>query len=121
MKHHIVSVKTYVAVFLALMALTILTVSVAFKDFGMLNNVIAMTIAVIKMMLVVTIFMHLKYSARLLWLVAGAGIIWLIIMFSITLSDYRTREWLERPHSWSAQPAVDANAGHAPADGAAHH
>jgi len=120
MKHHIVSVKTYIAIFLALMVLTALTVYVAFQDFGFLNDVVAMTIAVIKMLLVVMIFMHLKYSARLLWLVAGAGIIWLIIMFGITLSDYRTREWLERPKAWVEQTLQESPADTA-AESGAHH
>jgi len=120
MKHHIVNVKTYIAIFLILMGLTALTVYVAFKDFGFLNDVVAMTIAVIKMLLVVMIFMHLKYSARLLWLVAGAGIIWLIIMFGITLSDYRTREWLERPKAWVEQ-AMQEPPADAATDSGAHH
>lgn len=120
MKHHIVSVKTYIGIFLALMALTALTVYVAFKDFGFLNDVVAMTIAVVKMLLVVMIFMHLKYSARLLWLVAGAGIIWLIIMFGITLSDYRTREWLEQPKAW-IEASMQEPADEAPAGSGGHH
>jgi len=120
MKHHIVDVKIYVAVFLALMVLTALTVFVAFKDFGFLNDVIAMSIAVIKMLLVVLIFMHLKYSARLLWLIAGAGLIWLVIMFGITLSDYRTREWLERPKAWVEETVFEQPAHQAPEAGAPH-
>ena len=107
MKHHIVSPKTYIAVFLALMFFTGLTVYVASIDFGVLNDVVAMSIAVIKMLLVASIFMHLKYSTKLLQLVAGAGVIWLIVMFSITLSDYRTRDWLQSVHPWSDTPVVE--------------
>ncbi len=107
MKHHIVSPKTYIAVFLALMVLTGLTVYVATIDFGVMNNVVAMSIAVIKMLLVALIFMHLAFSPKLLWLVACAGLIWLIVMFSITLSDYRTRDWLQSVHPWSDTPAVE--------------
>jgi cytochrome c oxidase subunit 4 len=120
MKHHIVSVKTYIGVFLALMVLTALTVAVAFKNFGFMNDVIALTIAVIKMMFVVMIFMHLKYSLKLLWLVAGAGILWLIIMFSLTLTDYRTREWLEQPKPWVEQPVAEHHAESVPEAGSHH-
>lgn len=110
MSHHVVSIKAYVAVFLALMVLTALTVYVANINFGFLNDVVAMSIAVVKMMLVIMIFMHLKYSARLLWLVAGSGFLWLLIMFALTLSDYRSREWIEsqvtRPDMWVASEAA---------------
>jgi len=120
MKHHIVSVKTYIAIFLILMVLTALTVAVAFKNFGFLNDVIALSIAVIKMLLVVMIFMHLLYSLRLLWLVAGAGLIWLVIMFALTLSDYRTRDWLEQPKAWVEQTVPETHAEKA-AESGAHH
>lgn len=117
MKHHIVSVKTYLAVFLLLMALTALTVYVAFIDFGhgLLNDLVAMTIAIIKAMFVVVIFMHLKYSAKLLWLIAGSSIVWLIVMIGLTLADYRSREWIEsqyhRAIPWEANPPIEQSVG----------
>lgn len=113
MHHPVVSVKTYVLVFLALMGLTALTVFVAFIDFGhgLLNDLVAMTIAVIKATLVLVIFMHLRYSARLLWLIAGSSVVWLIIMVGLTLTDYRSRDWLEsqyhRGMPWSANPVIE--------------
>ncbi len=106
MSHHVVGIKVYIAIFLSLMVLTGLTVWVAFINWGFMNDVVAMSIAVLKMTLVVLFFMHLKYQARLLWLIAGAGVIWLMIMFALTLSDYRSREWIEsaftRPVPWVA-------------------
>jgi cytochrome c oxidase subunit 4 len=55
------------------------------------NFVISMTISVVKTILIVLFFMHLKYSPRLLWLFAGAGLVWLIILIELSLSDYLTR------------------------------
>lgn len=113
MDHHVVSVKTYIAIFLALMVLTALTVYVAFLDFGhgLLNDLVAMTIAVAKALLVLVIFMHLKYSARILWLIAGSSVIWMIIMIGLTLADYKSRAWLEsqmqRGIEWVAHPAPE--------------
>ena len=114
MKHHVVSVKAYILVFLALMVMTGLTVYVAKIDFGPFNDVVALGIALIKMLLVATIFMHLKYSAKLLWLTAGAGLIWLIVMFAITMSDYNTRDWQQNPEPWAEMPALEVptDAGH---------
>jgi cytochrome c oxidase subunit 4 len=84
----------YYRVFFALLGLTLLTVAVAFADLGPLNTVIALTIAVVKALLVLLYFMHLRYSSGLTWIVLGAGMFWLILLLTITLSDYLTRDWL---------------------------
>lgn len=95
MSEHIVYPRVYVAIFLALMVGTALTVIAAFQDFpGPLNAVVALTIAVVKATLVVLYFMHVRYSSRLVWLVVASGLFWLAIMFALTLSDYSTRNWL---------------------------
>src|SRR5438270_13486171 len=95
MSEHIVQPRVYLMIFLALMAGTTLTVIAAFYDFpGPLNAVVALTIASIKATLVVLYFMHVRYSGRLIWLVIVAALLWLAIMFAITLSDYWTSAWL---------------------------
>ncbi len=88
---HVTSVKTYVAIFAALMVLTAATVIVANFDLGWANDVVALTIAVTKALLVLTFFMHLRYSTRLTVLTAVAGFFWLAILIVLTLNDYFTR------------------------------
>lgn len=96
--HHIVPVSTYLGVFTALMVLLILTLVVAMYDLpGPLNIIVAMTVAVIKALLVVLYFMHVRYSSRLVQVFAGAALFWLLIMFVITFGDYFTRGWLPMP------------------------
>ena len=95
MSEHIVSVRLYFVIFLALLIGTGLTAWVSFFNFpGPLNAIIALTIAVIKATLVVLFFMHMRYSSRLIWVVFGAALFWLAIMFALTFSDYSTRAWL---------------------------
>jgi cytochrome c oxidase subunit IV len=95
MSEHIVPLKIYVTIFLALMAGTALTVWAGLRDFpGQLNVIIALTIAVIKATLVVLYFMHVRYSSRLVWVVFTSALFWLGILFALTLSDYWTRGWL---------------------------
>lgn len=91
---HIVPVRTYVGVFLALMVLTVITVAVAFVDLGPLNNVVMLGIAALKASLVALIFMHVKYATRMIPVVAVGSVFFLIILFAITMSDYLTRGWL---------------------------
>ncbi len=89
---HLVPKRVYYTIFAALLVLTVVTVIVAFIDLGPFNNLIAMTIAVAKATLVVLYFMHVRYSGKLTWVFAGAGFVWLIILFVFLLNDYLTRE-----------------------------
>jgi cytochrome c oxidase subunit IV len=97
MAEHITSVKLYVAVFAALLVLTFVTVVVAEMDLGWANDVVALTIAVTKALLVLIFFMHLRYSTRLSVLTALAGFFWLGILIFLTLNDYATRGGLRIP------------------------
>lgn len=94
MREHIVSPRTYYAIFVALVVLTVATWSIAKLDLGKMNAVVALTIAVIKGTLVVLYFMHVRYSSRLTWVFVAAGFFWLAIMVALTLSDFMTRGWL---------------------------
>jgi len=95
MSEHVVSRKVYFTIFGALMALTALTVWIAnFNLPGPLNAIVALSIAVTKATLVVLYFMHVRYSSKLTWVFVCAGLIWLLILFAFTLSDYLTRGWV---------------------------
>jgi cytochrome c oxidase subunit 4 len=95
MSEHIVPVRIYLTIFAALLVGTGLTVFAAFVDFPwQFNTIVALTIAVAKATLVVLYFMHVRYSSRLVWLIVGAALFWMAIMFSLTFSDYFTRNWL---------------------------
>ena len=89
--HHIVPVKTYLAVFAGLVVLLILTVVVAFFHFGPFNKVIALVIAISKAVLIVAFFMHLRYSPRLTWIFAGLGFFGLTILLILSMGDYLAR------------------------------
>ena len=73
---------------------TYLTWQIAYYDLGRLNTVAALAIAVFKAVLVVLFFMHAKYSTRLTWVVATAGVFWLGILLALTIGDYLTRGWI---------------------------
>lgn len=94
MAQHIVPRLTYYKVFATLILLTGITVSVAFIDLGRLNAIVALAIAVGKAVLVVLIFMHVRYSSRLTWIVVAGGVFWLMLLIALTLSDYLTRSWM---------------------------
>ena len=93
----ILSPKTYLLVFGALLGLLLLTVAVAFIDLGLLNIVVVLAIATAKALLIALYFMHLRYSDRLMWVVAAGSVFWLGILLVLTMSDYLTRGWMPIP------------------------
>ena len=88
---HQVPLRVYFTIFGLLMVLTAVTVGVSFIDLGAWNSVVAIVIAVIKMLLVVLYFMHVRYSTRLTWAVVAGGFFWLLLLLGLTLADYLTR------------------------------
>jgi cytochrome c oxidase subunit IV len=97
MSEHIVGPKVYVSIFVALMVFTALTVGAAFINMGVLNPVIALTIAVIKAVLVILFFMHVRYSSKMVMVLVISGFFWMGIMFVLTMSDYISRYWSSNP------------------------
>ena len=91
--HHVTSQGTYFAIFAALMVLTALTVWVAYQDFGALNVPIAFAIATIKATVVILFFMHVIHSPKITGVILVGSLVFLAILFVLTLSDYMTRFW----------------------------
>jgi len=90
---HIVSPKIYLAIFLALLVGTAVTVAAAFVDLGVFNPIVALFIAATKMTLVVLFFMHVKYSTKLTKLTVISGLFVFLALVSMTLADYISRAW----------------------------
>jgi cytochrome c oxidase subunit 4 len=97
MAGHISPKSTYYTIFGSLMLLTVITVSVAFLNLGVLNFPVALSIAILKATLVILFFMHVKYSSRLTQLICGASFFFLVLLFGLTLTDYLSRGWFVAP------------------------
>ncbi|MBM3789891.1 MAG: oxidase [Acidobacteria bacterium] len=100
MSEHIVSVRTYIVIFLALLALTFVTTEIAFVDLGPLNIVVALVIALCKAALVVLFFMHVRWSRPIVWLNVLAGLMWLVILLGLILTDFLSRDWIAPPRGF---------------------
>ncbi len=59
---HITPFPFLVAIFMTLVALTVITVAASYVDFGSGNTVIAVLIATVKASLVAVFFMHLRHD-----------------------------------------------------------
>ena len=92
-QHHVVSPKVYAAILAALLALTATTVAASYVEMYVFNAVVALAIAVVKMLLVVLFFMHVKYSPKLTKLTVISGLFIFLGLISMTMADYVTRAW----------------------------
>ncbi|MDE3178159.1 MAG: cytochrome C oxidase subunit IV family protein [Acidobacteriota bacterium] len=103
---HIESKKLYIAIWIILLCFTALTTGVAFIDLGPLNTIVALAIAVIKAGLVVLFFMHARHSEKLVRVVIGVAIFWLLILIVITIADFSTRNLIPVSPWLKNQPIV---------------
>jgi cytochrome c oxidase subunit 4 len=85
------AVKTYLKVYVGLLALLAATVAAIYINLGPFNIVLTMAIAMAKAFLVVTFFMHIRANARVIWIYAMLGIIWISFLVGGTLTDVLTR------------------------------
>ena len=92
---------TYAKTWLALMILLVITVLVAHFNLGGIALPIAMFIAITKAVLILLIFMHVRYSRGQVLIFACAAYLWIMIMIIGTMHDYYSRNWV--PGSASAQ------------------
>jgi cytochrome c oxidase subunit 4 len=79
--------RTYLAVFVALLVLTGITVAAAFLDLGPVNTPVALVVASLKAFLVLAFFMHLKVSHRLVWVFVGAALVMFLLLLGFTVGE----------------------------------
>lgn len=89
--------KGYVFAWLGLLGLTLVNTLIAFLNLGVWSTVIAIAIATIMASLVAGFLMHALYQTKLIRVIVSGGIIWFLILMTLTLGDYVTRGWLPFP------------------------
>jgi cytochrome c oxidase subunit 4 len=90
-EHHVVGPKTYGLILLALLVLTATTTGAAFINMGVFSPIVALGIACLKAVLVILFFMHI--SSKVMMLTVGAGFFTFLVLITMTLSDYISRNW----------------------------
>ncbi|MEM9459901.1 MAG: cytochrome C oxidase subunit IV family protein [Myxococcota bacterium] len=91
---HISPLKSYMAVFGALLVLTGLTYAVSYMSLGPASLPVAMIVALAKATLVCMYFMHLKYDDRYHVFVFLSTLIFVGIFFTFTIFDLQSRDKL---------------------------
>ncbi|PLX83040.1 MAG: cytochrome-c oxidase [Desulfuromonas sp.] len=86
-KGHIIGYPVLIAVWLALLILTAITVAAAQIDLGELNIWVALGIASVKSSLVIAVFMHMKYEKPLFQVFLLVALLTLAIFIGFTFFD----------------------------------
>jgi cytochrome c oxidase subunit 4 len=93
---HVLPLKLYLGVFAALLVLTAVTVWVSYFDFGDLNIVVALGVAMAKASLVAAVFMHLAFDKKFNLVVFLIGVLFLVMFLGFTMADTEYRELADR-------------------------
>ncbi len=91
------TVKTLSLVFLALWILVLGSTLIGFLDLGHFNIVVSVAIAAIQALLIAGFFMKALYEGKVIRVILAGGVIWFLIMETLTLADYMSRGWLPFP------------------------
>ncbi len=84
--HHPIN---YIAIFILLICLTVVTVAIAFKRFEseLVNVCLALLVASIKGLFVARFFMHLKFEGRLIRLILAVPIFLCVVLIAALIPD----------------------------------
>jgi len=85
---HNIGYSTYILVWIALLAFTSITVTIAGVNLGMFTLFIALLIAAVKSALVINIFMHIRFDEPIFKVFLALSGLTLLIIFSLTFLDY---------------------------------
>jgi len=102
--HHISPLSSYIAVYLALLVFTVITVLVSYAELPPAQSVpAAVAVASVKAFLVATWFMHLKYDKKFNIFIFCAAVWFMGVFFMFTLFDITSRDQVVESnghHEW---------------------
>ena len=90
-KHHIVPLRVYVIILIALIALTFASIWITSIELGQYTVTAALIFAGIKSFLVLSYFMHLKYDKGYIKAMVGFVFAIFLVVIIITFLDYLYR------------------------------
>jgi cytochrome c oxidase subunit 4 len=101
---HVSSTFFYMAIFGALICLTVATVGQSYFDLGKLNLLVVILIASLKASLVVAFFMHLRWDNKFNALIFVSCILFIGVFFTYTMNDTERRGELDADQNVKVLP-----------------
>lgn len=83
----------FTAIWAALLVLLFGMFGLARFDLNAAGTAVILILAVMQALLVLSFFMRLRSSSKLVRLVSTVGFCWLLFLFVLAFSDYLTRQW----------------------------
>ncbi len=107
---HVLGLKFYIAIFLALIAFTLLTVGASNIHLGKFNLVVAVVIASMKASLVVLFFMHLRWDNKFNSMILVVSLMFIGVFFAYTLNDTEHRGEIDADQGVKVLPSTGSAA-----------
>ena len=86
--------RTLFLIYISLLVLLLLTaIGAKLTLTAGVHDILAFGISVAKTILIVLVFMEVRYNKGVVRVFAGAGLVWLFLLFLLTFTDYLTRSW----------------------------
>ena len=86
--------RTLLVVYISLIVLLVLTaIGAKMPLSARVHDLLAYGISIAKTVLIALVFMEIHYSKGVVRVFAGAGLVWLFLLFLLTFTDYLTRGW----------------------------
>lgn len=110
-------VKGYIAVFAALMVLTLVTVAVSYLQLSSIGErvTVALIVATVKASLVAVVFMHLKAERPFVYLTLALTGAFIVLVFALPLWSERDHVMGTERYKWDAGVEAPHAVGHEPA------
>lgn len=86
--------RTLIIIYFNLIVLLVLTAIGAKLPLSAgVHDLLAYGISIAKTVLIALVFMEMRYNKGVVRVFAGAGLVWLFLLFLLTFDDYLTRGW----------------------------
>jgi caa(3)-type oxidase subunit IV len=85
--------KAIILTWVTLVVFHFMVLGSAYLNLHGFNTPFIVGLAVVQMVLILLFFMEIRWSDKLIWAAAGAGFFWLLISWTLTMSDYLMRQW----------------------------
>lgn len=89
-----ISPRSYVLAYAALLVLLLTNIGIGFFNLGWGNVFISLAIAIVQAAVIALFLMHGLFEKALVRLIIGGALLWFMILITLTMNDYITRNWL---------------------------
>lgn len=94
MQEPTLSTRSYVVAYAAMLGLLLANILIGFLDLGWASMLIALVIATLQASILALFLMHGLFENALVRLIIGGAVLWFMILITLTMNDYITRNWL---------------------------